>query len=279
MLHVLQDMGSPSHVRDDYAAHQEQLSEDPRDRGSRFERVAALAFGRLGIPSPRKAPALASLSAHFANTEGSGLANVIERSYFSDFTLPRTAKVLRDAGSDEVRSAVEASLRRPEPASPRRIDIIAAKNDDGATWVNDEGVCLARYHWKKSRLSWSLDDDCRLEQLEAILPTVAGYGVSFLDTLFPGDLELSTRGGQLRVGARPKHYADGTVRFFADAADGTRSEYHSASLAANAGDLASAPLPPRGSVRVTVLVDGHSSAGEPIVATTTSPWPLPSDEK
>ena len=52
MLHVLGDLGAPSRVRGDEAAHFEPLGGGPDDLGSRFERIAALAFGRLGVPAP-----------------------------------------------------------------------------------------------------------------------------------------------------------------------------------------------------------------------------------
>ena len=49
---MLGDLGAPSRVRGDEAAHLEPLGGGPDDLGSRFERIAALAYGRLGVPAP-----------------------------------------------------------------------------------------------------------------------------------------------------------------------------------------------------------------------------------
>ena len=276
MLHVLQDMGSPSHVRDDLGAHHDRVGTDLSDLGSRFERVAALAFGRLGIPRSAKAPELASLADHFSNTERNGLADITERGYFSRHTLPRSAKVKRDAGSSTFRKAIETSLRRPEPAPPTRLDLVAARNPNGATWINERGVCLAQYKWRRSKITWKMDDACALEQLEDILPTVAAYGSSFLEMLFPSDLSLTKHSGQL-VAEGSARYTKGSLTVFADAADGTRTQFHSLSLSAQAEDnvLGNLPAPPKGSTRVTLLFDGQDSQGNPLLATTSSVWPFP----
>src|SRR6185503_12078777 len=42
IVHVLEDMGSPSHARNDLAAHLDRLGPDASDVGSRFERIATL---------------------------------------------------------------------------------------------------------------------------------------------------------------------------------------------------------------------------------------------
>ncbi len=52
MLHVLGDLGAPSRVRADEEAHLSAARRRPDDLGSRFERIAALAYGRLGVPAP-----------------------------------------------------------------------------------------------------------------------------------------------------------------------------------------------------------------------------------
>lgn len=273
MLHVLQDMGSPSHVRNDIAAHNEQIGTSRSDRGSRFERVAALAFGRLGVPKPVSAPSIFGLAPLFSNAEGTGLADVIESGYFSSGTLPKPTKADRNAGSSTLQRLIQANLRRPEPAPPARLDVVAARNHDGAAWVNEQGVCLTRYQWKRAELQFWIDDSCALEQLETILPQVGAYGIAFLDMLFPGDLRLEASGTGLQVGVDDARYGAGTVHVFADAADGTRTQYHSAQLPAGSQGLL-VPAPPAGSARVTVLFDGQDTNGAPLLATTTSSWPV-----
>ena len=275
MLHVLQDMGSPAHVRNDLAAQEEQISPNFHDRGSRFERIAALAFGRLGIPRAKTTPTLPTLDGHFSNAAATGLADIIERSYFSAFTLPKTTSVKRDAGSSVFREAIIKRLRRPEPAPHSRLDMVAARNSSGATWRNEDGVCLTRYRLQLAKVKFWIDDQCALEQLEAILPTVAGYGSNFLQALFPDDLSLSKVAGKLSVGLDKERYAEGTLTFFSDAIDGTRSEYFSSVVKDGADALASIPLPPRSAARVTVLFEGKDALGQPLLATRSYAWPFP----
>ncbi len=272
MLHVLQDMGSPSHVRNDLRAHQEHIGTAETDLGSRFERLAALAFGRLGVPAPNDKPAITGLGAFFSNAEGTGLADITERSYFSNGTLPALTPVERNAGASELMRRIQSKLRRPEPSPPPRLDVVAARNKAGATWTNADGVCLTRYKWERARMRFWIDDRCALEQLEAILPTVSAYGVAFLDELFPGDLRLEASGQALRVRADSPRFGAGKVQAFSDSADGSRSEYFSAEL--SPGASLEIPAPGKGSVRVTVLFDGRDATGADLLATTSSPWPL-----
>jgi len=79
ILHVLADMGSPSRVRGDSAAHFASLGGGPDDLGSRFERIAALAYSRLGVPAPSRVVTRDRLRDYFTNAAGTGLADVIAR--------------------------------------------------------------------------------------------------------------------------------------------------------------------------------------------------------
>lgn len=273
MLHVLQDMGSPSHVRNDLAAHQEQVSLSENDLGSRFERIAALGFGRLGISRTTPAPSLTSLADHFSNAAGTGLADYTEASFFSNHTLPGQFTVRRDAGSTAFRERIASHLRRPEPQAPANLDLIAARNSEGATWSNAAGVCLTRYRHKQSKLSFWIDDDCALDQLEAILPIVSGYGASFLEALYPSDLTMAVKSGKLQVSGSSDRYAKGSLRFFSESANGTRSEYHKATREGTGAELIQAPTPPAGTRAIAVLFDGTDSAGKPLLATTRMSWP------
>lgn len=279
MLHILQDMGAPSRVRDDIHAHQTQIGSAETDRGSRFERIAALAFGRLGIPKAVSAPRQTSLANHFSNPEGTGLADRISQSYFSAGTLPSSFKVTRNTGSTAFRTRLLANIKRPAPAgssetSTTRFDLVAARNAAGATWRTDAGVCLAEYRLRNAKVHWGISDDCALEQLEAILPEVAGYGISFLHQLFPNDITIGTskKDGGTFVRLGDGSYGSGALRAFAEGADGRRAEFFKASV--ERGSTATLSRPPNGTVRITVLFDGNDTAGKPRLATASVAWPL-----
>ena len=279
MLHVLQDMGSPSHVRDDIAAHQQQIGSDSTDRGSRFERIAALAFGRLGIPAPGGRPAIPVLAGHFSNTQGTGLADIVARSYFSAGTLPRAFKVTRNTGNSAFRSKLSKHLRRPAPSAgdgeeTTRFDLVAARNADGATWRSTSGTCLAEYHLENAEVHWSLPDACILEQLEDLMPQVTAYGASFLNALYPSDLAIASTGKKLRVAVNGERYGAGTLKLFSDGADGKRTAYFSTDVPDDATTL-DLPIPPASSTRVTTLFDGVDALGNPLLATASTEWPIP----
>jgi hypothetical protein len=184
-------MGSPSPVRGDVVAHFVDLGGGHDDRGSRFERIAALAYGRLGIPGPSRVVTRDHLRDYFTNAAGDGLADIIAKSYFSENTLPGSTRTTNDTKLD---------LARPLPSvSPNQLKLVAASRDDGATLRDNRDVCLARYKVEHGVLAFHEDDDCMLEQINAILPEVAAYETGLLDFLLRGELTLTVANGQIAV--------------------------------------------------------------------------------
>ena len=256
MLHTLGDLGSPARVRGDYTAQLEPLGGGPDDLGSRFERIAALAYGRLGAPPPSRTITRTHLRDYFTSKDGTGLADVISHGYFSPHTLPGSAKVGGDA---------KPALARAKPALPSRLNLMAASHDDGATVRNAAGTCLARYRVEHDIVSFSLDDDCMLEQVSAILPEVASYETGLLDFLLRGELAV-TLGSDLAVTG--KGFGAGTVEVLVEDERGVRTSIGEAQVAgtpAAGGDLARVPLPAHG-VRVIAVYRGVDAVGEPLVA-------------
>jgi hypothetical protein len=253
ILHVLGDLGSPSRVRGDAAAHFEPLGGGPDDLGSRFERIAALAYGRLGVPSPSRVVTRAHLHDYFSAKDGSGLADLVSRSYFSPNTLPETTRV----GGE-----THPKLVRPQPALPSRLNLMAASREDGTTLRNADGVCLARYKVEHGVLSWSLDDDCMLEQVTAILPEVAAYETGLLDYLLRGELTI-TGGGQIAVSG--KGLGVGTVDILVEDDRGVRTSIGSVQTVGGTDELARVAAPPAGT-RIVAVFRGADKDGEPIVA-------------
>ena len=84
MLHVIEDAGDPTFVRDDYRVALE------ADAGP-YERFVALQYGRLGIPEVGGPSIVApSLLALFHDPNGTGLADRTQTRFFSPGTLPDT---------------------------------------------------------------------------------------------------------------------------------------------------------------------------------------------
>ena len=248
MMHVLGDLGAPARVRADYAAQLESLGAGRDDRGSRFERVAALAYGRLGVPPPVRAVVRSHLRDYYTS-----LAGEIAHNYFSPNTLPRDAHV----GTGDV----HPQLARPLPALPKKLNIMAASRSDGTTLHDDRGTCLARYKVEHNTLSFWLDDDCVLEQIVAILPQVASYEAGLLDYLLRGDLTIEI-GNSVVVTA--KEIGAGTIQVLVEDERGVREVIADAPTS-GAGVLAKVATPTSGT-RVYAVFRGADKNGEPVVA-------------
>jgi hypothetical protein len=255
LLHVLADVGSPSRVRGDTAAHFTPLGGGPDDLGSRFERIAALAYGRLGVPGPSRIVTRQRVRDYFSAQDGSGLADVISRAYFSPNTLPEATRV---AGETRPR------LVRPEPSLPARMNLMAASRDEGTTLRAPDGTCLARYKVESSVLTFHLDDDCMLEQAAAILPEVAAYGAGLLDFLLRGELVLSVDNDALAITA--EGLGAGELEILVEDNRGVRTSVATTAVAAGASPLARMATLPAGGARIVAVFRGVDAGGEPIVA-------------
>ncbi len=251
ILHTLGDLGAPSRVRSDEAAHLTPMGAGPDDLGSRFERIAALAHGRLGVPGPSRTITRTHLRDYFSSKDGGGLADVVSRSYFSPNTLPASSRIGGEA---------RPSLARPLPALPTRLNLMAASRDDGTTLRDTAGTCLARYKVEHGVLEFWLDDDCMLEQIANILPDVAAYETGLLDFLLRGELTI-TLGDQVTISG--KGLGPGTVEILVEDERGVRTSIGSAQTTGE--KLASVAMPAAGT-RIVAIYRGADSAGEPIVA-------------
>lgn len=261
MLHVLGDLGAPARVRGDYAAQFDPLGGGPDDLGSRLERMAALVYGRLGVPAPSATiiTTRPHLRDFFTNAQGTGLADVIARSYFSPGTLPRPSRV-----NDQ-----KPELARAKPAVPARLNLMAASRDDGTTLRDLQGTCLARYKVERGILAFSLDDDCLLEQLAVILPEVAGYEAGLLDFLFRGDLAVKTEG---KVSVSGAGLGAGQLEILVEDERGVRTKLASQAVRGGkaAAELATLAVPATG-VKIVAVFTGDDADGEPLVAVGVAP--------
>jgi hypothetical protein len=253
ILHTLGDLGAPSRVRGDAAAHLEPLGGGPHDLGSRFERIAALAFGRLGVPAPARVITRARLRDYFTSQSGEGLADLVARSYFSPHTLPAATRIAAGA---------RPALARPQPSLPARLNLIAASRAEGSILRDARGTCLARYRVERGQLAFSLDDECMLEQVSALLPEVAAFEAGLLDFLLRGELVI-TGGDALAVSGQG--LGAGTVEVYIEDERGVRSRLAAQPVSAGATELIRVGAPATG-VRAVAIYRGVDAAGEPLVA-------------
>lgn len=259
ILHTLGDLGNPSRVRGDEGAHFQELGAGPDDLGSRFERIAALAYGRLGVPGPSRVITRNRLRDYFTSTDGGGLADKIAHAYFSPNTLPASTRVEGD---------VKPRLARPLPALPARLNLMAASRDEGTVLRDASGVCLARYRVEHSVLRFSIDDECMLEQLAQIMPEVAAYERGLLDFLLRGELTIAV-GAEIVVSG--KGLGSGNVELVVEDERGVRTKLAAAPGPAGKTEEIARVAAPGAGARVYAMFRGVDEHGEPIVAVGAAP--------
>jgi len=260
ILHALGDLGAPSRVRGDALAHLEPLGGGPDDLGSRTERIAALVYGRLGVPEPDKVITRTRVRDFFTTRGGTGLADVTARSYFSANTLPGVSRINEE----------RPILVKAQPALPGRLNLMAASRGEGTTLRDAQGTCLARYKVESGLLGWAIDDDCVLEQLAVILPTVAAYETGLLEFLTRGDLKVVNDGAAILVAGAD--LGPGQLDLMVEDDRGVRATLASAQVtgAKQTGEVINkTPLSAQtaNASRVIAVFRGADKLGEPIVAT------------
>lgn len=266
MLHVLGDLGGPSRVRGDAAAHFDDLGRG--ERGSRFERLVAIAYGRLGVPAATDVPSRSDWRAYFTSDGAgtrAGLAEWTGRQFFSEHTLPRPAEVGRASGATLAAVLARAQVR-PLPQVTNQLSMVVATQRQGATLRDLFGVCLARYRKVRGTLSWWLDDDCLLEQARVILPVVAGYQAGLLRWLGRGQLAMTVADGKLALSARGTALGAGTLTVLTEDGRGVRTPVATVELSGAADGAALGAWPVPAGVAAAAVFRGVDGAGQPVVA-------------
>lgn len=228
VLHVLQDMGSPVHVRNDFAPGMlERLGGSPFDRGSAFERYVAERFGRVGLESladragRRALVTRPSVAAFFSASDWQGLADLTHARHFSPGTLPGPVTVAAGADAAVVHRALTRSLPYAAPPLPA-LDLACARqrvchaHGSGGAW-------LAYRIDGAARLQLWLDERSHAATARDTLPRVLRYSAGLIAHLLRGTLALEplTSGG-LAARHRGPALVSGTLRWLIEDRSGTR---------------------------------------------------------
>ncbi|HLL23428.1 MAG TPA: hypothetical protein VK427_14925, partial [Kofleriaceae bacterium] len=254
ILHTLGDMGTPSRVRGDSAAHLEPLGGGPDDLGSRFERIAALAYGRLGVPAPSRIVTRMRIRDFFSTADGQGLADLVARTYFSPNTLPQNTRI-----GDK---SFKPKLARAQPTVPDRLNLMAASREEGTMLRDKAGTCLARYRVNSGVVEFWLDDECMLEQVTAVLPEVSAFETGLLEFLLRGELDVQLT-DQIVVSGTG--FGAGSVEVYAEDGRGVRAQIANAQVTPGQTELVRVAAPGSGA-RIVAVYRGVDAQGEPIVA-------------
>ncbi|MBK9070462.1 MAG: hypothetical protein IPL79_05605 [Myxococcales bacterium] len=250
ITHLIADMGSPSHAKGDAESHTEALAA-PGDRTNRLERVATLAFGRLGVPSPAGSVEVFSLRRLIEQqSTGTGIAAITARTWYSENTLPRNQH-------DTLAT----------PRLPSQLSLMAASQETGTTLRNSDGVCLAHYRLAVGRVTFWLDDACRLEQVRAILPLVSTYARGALQFLFRGRLHVTAMSNGALIGNQGVALGAGTIEVYSQSSAGVRARMGSVTIKAlDAEAELEMPLAASGTAYAAIFV-GVDANGQPVTAT------------
>ena len=233
MLHVIEDAGDPTFVRDDYRVALE------ADAGQ-YERFVALQYGRLGVPEAGGPSIVApSLLALFHDGNGNGLADRTQTRFFSPGTLP-------DTGRYGLPQAFAASGNRGYVA----------------------GVVphLAKYRKTRDGVAWSLDERCWADYAEALLPETTRYAAGALELLFRGRIEVASSNGMATLSVHDVALGGGRLSIYADIVGGERQLVSTQDVTgAGDGDKLRDLTLPAGARRLGVFFRGVDAHGEPLV--------------
>jgi hypothetical protein len=284
VLAVLEDMGNPAQVRNDFrGAYLRGGVGSPFDRASGYDRAVADLYGVLGIPSPKTVVRRATWRDYFTGADGLGLADRTQARFFSDGTVPDDAPVDRDTTMLDVLTAARQSLTYALPAIPRLElrpmglveHVLAPDIPPGATHPR----ALLAYERVPGRVRFFLDARVYADTARTLLPEIAGYAAGLVDHLFRARLTLAASGGRVRAsvssstgggtggasdaGGQPPR---GEVQFLVEDAHGRR---RALGTVATVGDGDRAPelsvSVPADARRVVAFLRGADGAG-PVVA-------------
>lgn len=268
VLHVLQDLASPTRTRNDYAeGHLQKLGVSLFDRGSAYERGVALAFGQLAVPAYRGAPVTRThLFDFFTSRRWDGLADRTAAEHFSPGTLPPPVGVLPTSDGRELAGRLSERLPFAKPALAP-VDLGCARRRT-CYQAGRHGPLLAYRVDSDDRLVFFLDNRCLNASARVLVPLAVGYSTGLIDFLLRGELSLAREGEALVVKSGIA-LRDGKLRILVEDGRGVRRELSRQAVTAAAGAvIARQPLRLTGDLRrVVALVEGRDGAGEALVAT------------
>ena len=251
VAHALEDMGSPSHVRNDFRkAHLEGVpGSSVWDRRSLYERYVALRYGRLGVPGPSGPPEQhAKLRDYFST-----LATWTAPRFFSPGTLPQDVDCETPADLDKAVAQANATLKYGAP----RIGKIDPKRFQAGVlpqvaYENDHGV-----------LRFSLDERVYAGYARVALPRTAQAAAGLMAFFVRGRMSIARDGDAVVAKNEGVAFGKGTLTLYAEDGGGKRR-------AIGTGERANVPGDAK---RIIAVFRGVDNAGEPLVAIEDVPLP------
>jgi hypothetical protein len=275
VLHVIQDMASPTHARNDFRiGHLQRLGSSSFNRGSAFERYVAERYGQFGLPRGSGKPVVKRcIRDFFSNKAWTGLADITSISHFSPGTLPPPTLVLPDPAAGELRRRLAGKLPLKKPAlGPIDLRCARARHRHRRCHVRGPHGPLLAYRIDDQRqLRFSLDPACHAAAARHLLPLAIDYSSGLLDHLLRGRVTLTRDVEQLSVKNVGAPIKEATGELLAEDGKGRRTRVREIKLTlpARTGDaLATFSLtPPADAAALVVLIRGKGPEGDPLLAT------------
>lgn len=276
VLHLLQDMASPTHVRNDYVVgHLQQLSASPFNRASAYERAVAIGYGQFNIPAYQGKPIVRQRIRDFFSTpDWQGLADITVKAHFSPGTVPPPLKILPDSDSREIRERLTKKLALSQPALGT-IDLSGVRQRKTCYMTNAKGSALLAYKInKKNELVFFLDQKCFSASARQLLPLAVGFSTGLINYLLRGNIDLNFQGSDLLVRNLGQPFTTGTLFVYLEDKDSHRELLLKQALNSKQLQSEGPPIlaslhiqPSAKSRKVIVFIEGNDSHGEALFAT------------
>ena len=268
LLHVLQDMASPTRTRNDFVPGQlQQLGNSSFDRGSAYERAVALAYGQLGLPRYHGPTVVRRhLLDFFTSPSWQGLADHTAAEHFSPGTVPPALRLSAGVDADELQRRLSSRLPFSQPALGR-IDLRCARRRT-CHLRGPHGSLLAYRVDTENRLQFFIDQKCIGASARHLLPMAVGYSAGAIDFLFRGHLGLETRGKETLLRNGGVALGSGRLRIVVEDGRGQRRVLETRRVPPTQPDglLTTIRSLPTGGQRLLALLEGIDPNGEPLLA-------------
>ena len=250
VLSVLEDMGQPAFVRNDFRG-------EFQDRGSEFEEFVADRYGSVALPRAAAPVSRPDLESFFVAADGRGLAQATQQRFFSRGTLPRDFTCVPGDRPDEAARLVNQSLKFAEP----KLDLLDLRPSEQTRYVIREGAKIAAYRRVADKIHFFFDEEVYADVAQAWLPQVMGYAAGLTDHLLRGKLQIVVSGDEATLtvsGISENLDVDAAVHVFREEEAGARREV--AVVPLRRGASVTVPLP-KGTNKIAAFARGRDSSG------------------
>jgi hypothetical protein len=211
----------------------------------------------MGVPANVTPVRRPNVMAFITAADGQGLADLTQRRFFSDGSLPEDPVVDRGTTAAEVMTDARRSLPYAYPQLPRlELKVMGQKR---YAYTKDKRRLLA-YERVPGRVRFFLDEQVYADTARVLLPEIAGYGAGLIDHLFRAEIRIDTdtAGSALvAVVGAAGDVRKGEVRVFAEDAAGLRA----ALTTVQPGSAGVRVSVPAGTKKVAAVLRGEDDAG------------------